>query len=79
MVEKDVLHTLSTCTRFYSYRHVLSLKEGGEEDEGESISPLGAERETFRDVFGWRWTKKIATSVGGGEGRIAYALCVPGF
>ena len=42
------------------------LKEEREEDEGESGSPLGAEQEAFRDVFGLRWAKKTATSVGGG-------------
>jgi hypothetical protein len=42
------------------------LKEEREEAEGESRSPLGAEQEAFRDVFGLRWTKKIAASVGGG-------------
>ena len=46
--------------------HVLPLKEEREEDEGASRSPLGAKQEAFRDVFGLRWTKKTATSVGGG-------------
>ena len=32
--------------------------EGREEAEGKSISPLGAEREAFRDVFGLRWAKR---------------------
>ena len=36
----------------------LPLKEEREEDEGESISPLGAEQGTFKDCFGLRWTKR---------------------
>ena len=73
--ERDVLHTLSTCTRFYCYRHVLSLKEGGEENEGESRSPLGAEQEAFRECFGLRWTKKIASSVGAGGAHAIRLMC----
>jgi hypothetical protein len=44
---------------------LFAFLEGREEAEGESISPLGAEQEAFRDYFGLRWTKKIAASVGG--------------
>ena len=42
----------------------LPLKEERKENEGESISPLGAEQGTLRDCFGLRWAKKIAASVG---------------
>ena len=70
--------TRSTCI-WILLSSLFAFLEGREEAEGESISPLGAEQEAFRDYFGLRWTKEIATSVGGGEGRIAYASCVPGF
>ena len=50
--------------------------EGREEAEGKSISPLGAEREAFRDVFGLRWAKRRQLPLSVGEGRIAYTLYV---
>ena len=75
--ERDVLHTPSTCTRFYCYRHVLSLKEGGEENEGESISPLGAEQEALRECFGLRWAKEIALALSVDKGRMQYVSRVP--
>ena len=53
------------------------LKEEREEGEGESISPLGAEQEAFRECFGLRWAKRqLLLSV---VERIVHALRVFGF
>ena len=72
--------TRSTCIWILLSSLFASLEEREGAEGGESRSPLGAEQGTLRECFGLRWAKKkTATSVGGGEGRIAYASCVPGF
>ena len=55
---------------------MLPLKEEREEDEGESGSPLGAEQEAFRDVFGLRWAKEIALALSVLEEHMQYVSCV---
>ncbi|ETK00567.1 hypothetical protein N425_14135 [Tannerella sp. oral taxon BU063 isolate Cell 2] len=50
------------------------LKEEREENEGESRSPLGAEQGDFEGMLRIEVGQETATSVGGGEGRIAIHL-----
>ena len=55
----------------------LPLKEERKENEGESISPLGAEQEALRECFGLRWAKEIALALSVDKGRMQYVSCVP--